>query len=84
MRKRARLLKRWKQRKKIAETIGIISGFTAVFLMGGVDSENWIPVALTLLLFMGIATVSGLIAQEYGYRIRRVTGGEPWRRGILR
>lgn len=84
MNSRAKKLIELRRNKKIAETISIICGFTAVFLMGGVDSPNWIMVLLTMFLFIGMAFIAGIVAQEYDYRIKRVIGGEIWRRGIWR
>ena len=74
------MLRQLKKQQKCAETISIICGFTAVFLMGGVDSDGWIPVVIAMVLFGITAFIAGIVANGFKYRIDKITRYEPWLR----
>ena len=69
-----------RKQKKCADAISIICGFTAVFLMGGVDSEEWVGVVLAMIAFGAMALLSGLMAKEFTNEIDEITRYEPWLR----
>lgn len=69
-----------RKQKKCADAISIICGFTAVFLMGGVDSEEWVGIVLAMVAFGAMALLAGIVAKEFQTEIDKITRYEPWLR----
>lgn len=74
------MLKLLQKQKKCADTISLICGFTAVFLAGGADSEEWICVVLAMVAFAAVAVLANLFSKELQTEIEKITRYEPWLR----
>lgn len=77
-RKEEASIARFKQ--KVSEIAAIGFGFAGVFLMGGVDSPNWVFVVVLMLLMFSMCATCYLLSRGYKDMAEELEGWEAWRR----
>lgn len=69
---KTRMMRRARAGKKICTTTGIVCGCISFLLMGGVDGENWLAVAVAMLLFLFAAVIAGIGSEYFSWKIREL------------
>lgn len=75
---RSEKIRRLRTVKKVSSVVSAVFGLATFFLMGTMDSEQWLILALIMMGCLGVCFVSYQIVEECDYRIRKLVRPDPW------